>query len=133
MAVGGWRQTRRALMVAVLGTVAAAGAAMANAWPSKPIQLLIPYPPGGSADLLARPLSIRLQERLGQPVLLDYKPGAGGTVASQVLVRAKPDGHTFLLVLAAHAINDGFAQEPQAVKIPHSVCPSHPSFELFDE
>ena len=106
MAVGGWRQTRRAVMVAVLGTITAAGAAMADAWPSKPIQLLIPYPPGGSADLLARPLSIRLQERLGQPVLLDYKPGAGGTVASQALVRAKPDGHTFILVLAAHAIND---------------------------
>ena len=50
-------------------------------------------------------MSIKLQERLGQPVVLDYKPGAGGTVASQAAARAKPDGHTFIMVLAAHAIN----------------------------
>ena len=74
-------------------------------WPERPIQLLIPYPPGGSADLLGRPLAMKLQERLGQSVTLDYKPGAGGTVASQALARAKPDGHTLILVLAAHAIN----------------------------
>ena len=75
------------------------------AWPDRPIQLLIPYPPGGSADLLGRPLAMKLQERLGQNVVLEYKPGAGGTVASQALARAKPDGHTLILVLAAHAIN----------------------------
>lgn len=67
--------------------------------------MLIPYPPGGSADLLGRPLAMKLQERLGQNVVLEYKPGAGGTVASQALARAKPDGHTLILVLAAHAIN----------------------------
>ncbi len=75
------------------------------AWPDRPIQLLIPYPPGGSADLLGRPMAMKLQERLGQNVVLEYKPGAGGTVASQALARAKPDGHTLILVLAAHAIN----------------------------
>ena len=74
-------------------------------WPDRPLQLLIPYPPGGSADLLGRPLAMKLQERLGQNVVLEYKPGAGGTVASQALARAKPDGHTLILVLAAHAIN----------------------------
>ncbi|MDD2546441.1 MAG: tripartite tricarboxylate transporter substrate binding protein [Burkholderiaceae bacterium] len=79
--------------------------APAKAWPERPVQLLIPYPPGGSADLLARPLATRLQERWGQTVVLDYKPGAGGTVASQALARAKPDGHTLIMVLAAHAIN----------------------------
>ena len=74
-------------------------------WPDRPIQLIIPYPPGGSADLLGRPLAMKLQERLGQSVTLDYKPGAGGTVASQALARSRPDGHTLILVLAAHAIN----------------------------
>lgn len=100
------------LSSAVVGALAlcAAGAAFAQAgsaraWPEKPVQLLIPYPPGGSADLLARPLAQRLQERLGQSFVLDYKAGAGGTVASQALARSKPDGHTLIMVLAAHAIN----------------------------
>ncbi|WP_373788769.1 tripartite tricarboxylate transporter substrate binding protein [Delftia acidovorans] len=78
----------------------------AEAWPAKPIQLVIPYPPGGSADLLGRPLAVQLQQQLGQPVVLEYKPGAGGTLASQYVARARPDGYTVLMVLAAHAIND---------------------------
>ena len=75
-------------------------------WPTKPIQLVIPYPPGGSADLLGRPLAMQLQQQLGQSVVLEYKPGAGGTLASQYVAHAKPDGYTVLMVLAAHAIND---------------------------
>lgn len=75
-------------------------------WPTKPIQLVIPYPPGGSADLLGRPLAMQLQQQLGQSVVLEDKPGAGGTLASQYVARAKPDGYTVLMVLAAHAIND---------------------------
>jgi tripartite-type tricarboxylate transporter receptor subunit TctC len=55
---------------------------------------------------------MKLQERLGQSVTLDYKPGAGGTVASQALARAKPDGHTLILVLAAHAINASLYPKP---------------------
>ncbi len=84
---------------------AAAVAGEDTRWPDKPIQLLIPYPPGGSADLVARPLSQVLTQALGQPVVLEYKPGAGGALASQAAARAAPDGHTFLMVLAAHAIN----------------------------
>lgn len=102
---------RRSWLQAVLIAPLAAGllgvsvSALADTWPNKPIQLLIPYPPGGSADLLARPVAAKLQERLGQPVVLDYRPGAGGTIASQQLARAKPDGNTLIVVLAAHAIN----------------------------
>ncbi|HEY4664961.1 MAG TPA: tripartite tricarboxylate transporter substrate-binding protein, partial [Comamonas sp.] len=99
--------SRRAFLTAALAaTSLAAPSAFAQEWPSKPIQLVIPYPPGGSADLLARPLALQLQQQLGQPVVLEYKAGAGGTVASQYVARAKPDGHTILMVLAAHAIND---------------------------
>ena len=99
---------RRGAMVsaAALALALLPGAAQAADWPSKPITILIPYSPGGSVDLLARPLATRLQERLGQPVVLDYKPGAGGILASQTLARAKPDGHTFVMVIAAHAINE---------------------------
>src|SRR5690606_870171 len=81
------------------------GLAHAADFPSQPIKLMIPYPPGGSADMLARPLSAELQKALGQPIVLDYKPGAGGTIASAQLARAEPDGHTVLMVLTAHAIN----------------------------
>ncbi|QEZ46850.1 tripartite tricarboxylate transporter substrate binding protein [Cupriavidus oxalaticus] len=102
---------RRAWLVRGLAGMLAAGSlavpftAGAETWPARPIQLLIPYPPGGSADLLARPVAARLQEKLGQPVVLDYRPGAGGTIATQALARAKPDGYTLIMVLAAHAIN----------------------------
>jgi tripartite-type tricarboxylate transporter receptor subunit TctC len=77
----------------------------ATDWPQRPIQLLIPYPPGGSTDLVARPLAAALQPRLGQPLVMDYKPGAGGSLASNLLARANPDGHTMIMVLAAHSIN----------------------------
>jgi len=76
-----------------------------TAFPDRPITLLIPYPPGGSADMLGRPLSVSLQSKLGQPVVLEYKPGAGGSIATAQLARSKPDGYTLLMVLAAHAIN----------------------------
>ena len=92
--------------LALAGAALLASAAQASDWPDKPIQLVIPYPPGGSADLLGRPLAVQLQQQLKQSVVLDYKPGAGGTLASQYVARAKPDGYTFLMVLAAHAIND---------------------------
>jgi tripartite-type tricarboxylate transporter receptor subunit TctC len=83
----------------------AAAVTSAQTFPNQPITMLIPYPPGGSADMLARPMLAALQKELGQPVVLDYKAGAGGTIATGMLARAKPDGYTILMVLAAHAIN----------------------------
>jgi len=98
----------RALLagLTVAGAVALLPMAQAADWPDKPIRLVIPYPPGGSADLLGRPLGLHLQQQLKQPVVLEYKPGAGGTIASQHVANASPDGYTFLMVLAAHAINE---------------------------
>ena len=81
-------------------------AAHAQTTSNQPITLIIPYPPGGSADMLARPILPELQKKLGQTIVLDYKAGAGGTIATQALARAKPDGNTILMVLTAHAIND---------------------------
>ena len=96
----------RSFLAAVSASLLCLGAAQAApAYPDKPITLLIPYPPGGSADMLARPLGAELQKKWGQPVVLEYKPGAGGAIASAQLARAKPDGYTVLMVLAAHAIN----------------------------
>jgi tripartite-type tricarboxylate transporter receptor subunit TctC len=79
--------------------------ALAQNFPTQPITLILPYPPGGSADFLARPMMAELQKKLGQPVVIEYKAGAGGTIATSALARAKPDGYTILMVLAAHAIN----------------------------
>lgn len=98
--------SRWILLLSGCAALLGGGLAMADtAYPERPITLLIPYPPGGSADMLGRPLSAALQARLGQPVVLEYKPGAGGSIATAQLARAKPDGHTVLMVLAAHAIN----------------------------
>ena len=96
-------QVRR---IAGAAALVVAGCVAAQTYPTQPITLIIPYPPGGSADLLARPMLPSLQKKLGQTVVLDYKAGAGGTIATSALARAKPDGHTILMVLAAHAIND---------------------------
>jgi tripartite-type tricarboxylate transporter receptor subunit TctC len=82
-----------------------ATSAGAQEFPTQPITLLLPYPPGGSADFLARPMMAELQKKFGQPVVIEYKAGAGGTIATNALAHAKPDGYTVLMVLSAHAIN----------------------------
>jgi tripartite-type tricarboxylate transporter receptor subunit TctC len=66
-------------------------------FPDHPVRLLIGYPPGGGTDLMARPLAQRLAERLGQPVLVENRPGANGNLATEAVARAMPDGHTLLL------------------------------------
>lgn len=66
-------------------------------WPSRPITLLSPYAPGGTTDVLARMLAAKLQEALGQPVIVENKAGAGGNVGTDQVAKAKPDGYTFLL------------------------------------
>lgn len=87
-------------------TLAVTGLAWSQSGSTQPLTLIIPYPPGGSADMLARPMLPELQKKLGRTIVLDYKAGAGGTIATQALARAKPDGNTILMVLTAHAIND---------------------------
>jgi tripartite-type tricarboxylate transporter receptor subunit TctC len=71
--------------------------ALAQAWPSKPIRLVVPYPPGGSTDLLARTIAQKVGEALGQQVIVDNRAGAGGMLGSEIVARAAPDGYTLLL------------------------------------
>jgi tripartite-type tricarboxylate transporter receptor subunit TctC len=75
--------------------VAASGVAMAQAWPSKPIRMVVPFPPGGGNDLMARMVAKPLAERLGQPVVIDNKGGANGIIGMQALKQASADGYTF--------------------------------------
>ena len=79
--------------------------AKAQAYPAKPVRFIIGYPPGGSADLTARLLGQWLSERLGQPFVIESRPGASTNIATEAVVRAPPDGYTLLLVAPANAIN----------------------------
>ena len=79
--------------------------AWAQAYPSRPVRLIVPFPPGGGAEICARLIGQWLSERLGQPFIIDNRPGAGTNIGTEAVVRAPPDGHTLLLVNAANAIN----------------------------
>jgi len=79
--------------------------AAAQTYPARPVRLIIGYPPGGSADITARLLGQWLSERLGQPFVIESRPGAGTNIATETVVNAPPDGYTLLLVAPANAIN----------------------------
>ena len=93
--------------VAALALSAAAGSAMAQAapaWPGKPISLIVPFPAGGTTDVLARALGLELSKAVGQPVIVDNKPGAGATLGADFVTKARPDGHTLLMGAVHHTI-----------------------------
>src|SRR4051812_1822251 len=93
--------TRRRLLKAAAGVALLEGTQLAraqSAWrPSAPIRIVVPYPPGGPADVLARLVAPTLSERFGQPVIVDNKPGATGSIGSEFVYGAKADGTTLLL------------------------------------
>ena len=82
----------------------AASLAAAQSWPAKPITLIVPFPPGGSSDALARSITTPLSQVLGQPVVVESKPGAGATVGADYVAKAKPDGYTLLMGAVHHTI-----------------------------
>jgi tripartite-type tricarboxylate transporter receptor subunit TctC len=79
--------------------------ARAQAYPSRPVRLIVGYPPGGTSDVVARLIGQRLSERFGQPFIVENRPGAGTNIATEAVVKAAPDGYTLLVVDAAPAIN----------------------------
>jgi tripartite-type tricarboxylate transporter receptor subunit TctC len=91
---------RAGAAVAALGT----GAVRAQAWPSKPVTLVVPFPAGGGTDAFARPLTATLTKNLGRQVIIDNKGGAGGTVGASIAARAAADGHTFFMGAVHHTI-----------------------------
>ncbi len=90
-------QTRRAALSIIAASLPGLAAAQSQApWPNRPIRLVIPWPPGQATDLAGRVIAQRLQERLGHPVVPENRAGAGGTVGSDVVAKAAPDGYTLL-------------------------------------
>ena len=95
---------RRVIQAIGLAVAMSGGAAMAQAWPSKPVSLIVPFPPGGTTDVLARALADKLTLSLGQTVIVESKPGAGATIGADYVAKAKPDGYTLLVGAVHHTI-----------------------------
>ena len=105
-------RSARARLVAGLCLALAASVAGAQAWPAKPMRLIIPFPPGGSNDIVGRMIAQQLGERLGTQVVADNRGGAGGLIGTEMASKAEPDGHTLLLISVAYAFNTSIYKLP---------------------
>ena len=117
----GFRCSRLLALTLVIVSVALgfAPAAMAQSYPTKPVKLVVPFPPGGSLDITGRLLAQKLSEAWGQSVVVENKPGAGGNIGADMVAKSAPDGYTILLgALSTHAVNPNlYAKMPyDAVK-----------------
>lgn len=100
--------SRRALVAALALAAAGAGLpppAQAQAWPSRPIKLIVPYAAGGGTDIIARSIATRLATRIGQPIVVENKAGAGGAIGFEAGIHAPPDGYTLVFITSAYATN----------------------------
>jgi tripartite-type tricarboxylate transporter receptor subunit TctC len=99
MPAASWR-----LMLVVAALVPAMASAQVPPWPNKPIRIISPFPPGGGTDAFARPLAAKLTQQLGQPVIIENRGGAGGTIGADIAAKAAPDGYTFLMGAVHHTV-----------------------------
>lgn len=103
------KPVRRSLALLLGVVLAAAGSAVsAQSFPEQPVKLVVPFPAGGTTDVLARALGQKLAEKIGQPVIIENKPGAGATIGAEYVARAKPDGYTLLMGAVHHTIATTF-------------------------
>jgi tripartite-type tricarboxylate transporter receptor subunit TctC len=93
------------IVCAVAGLSLSAGPALAQAYPTKPIKIIVPFGPGGFTDVVARILGVKLGESLGQSVVIENKPGAGSMIGTDQVAKSAPDGHTLLIVSSTHVIS----------------------------
>ena len=99
-----WTISIRSIAFAFAAALAAAGAA-AQGYPNKPVKIIVPYPPGGPTDIVARVVAQKLSDQTGQQFVVDNRAGAGGNIGAEVVARSAPDGYTLLVATTAHAIN----------------------------
>ena len=106
--------TRRSVLAGLAAAAAFPGAAFAQAYPSRPISLLVPWAPGGSTDILARIVAAHLHQSMGQPVVIENRTGAAGNIGTGAVARAAPDGYTLLFnTMSVHTMNHAlFATMP---------------------
>ena len=90
--------------------IAVAGAAALAAWPAKPVKFVVPFPPGGSVDPLARLVGAKLSDALGQQFVIENKPGASGSIGTALVAKSPPDGYTFVVVFDSHGVNPSLIQ-----------------------
>jgi len=101
---GGWARTL-ALGAALLGVLPPVFAQSGSAWPQRPLRVVVPFPPGSSADAAARVITVRMAEVIGQPVVVDNRSGASGNIGAEIVARAAPDGYTTLVgTTSTHAV-----------------------------
>jgi tripartite-type tricarboxylate transporter receptor subunit TctC len=112
----------------------------ANAFPTKPVRMIVPFPPGGATDIIGRLVAGKMQEVWGQPVIVENRPGAGTVVGTDLVAKSAPDGHTLGVVVTAHVINPCLRQNMPydtvkdlagvtQVSVQHLVMAAHPSLE----
>jgi tripartite-type tricarboxylate transporter receptor subunit TctC len=112
----------------------------AHAFPTKPVRMIVPFPPGGATDIIGRLVAAKMQEVWGQPVIVDNRPGAGTVVGTDAVAKSAPDGHTVGFVVTAHVINPSLRPNMpfdtlkdlaavSHVSIQHLVIAAHPSVE----
>lgn len=105
---GRWRRTAAAVAGAALLALAAPQAALAQAYPARPVRMIVPFAAGGTADIVGRLLASCMQNALGQPVVVENRGGAGGTIGTDVAAKAAPDGYTIILHTVSSAVLNGF-------------------------
>src|SRR5882672_3486203 len=93
------------IMVAALLALAPLCGALAQSYPSKPLRIIVPFTPGSATDTMARPVADKLSSALGQPVVVENRPGAGGTIGIAALAKSPPDGYTLAVVSTGHVVN----------------------------
>ena len=134
----------RTLLVAVVGALALPVATLAQSWPTRPVTMIVPFPAGGNADVLARALAPELAEKLGQQVIVDNRTGASGNLGAAAVAKAAPDGYTFMFattgpVATSKLLYKSLPYDPEkdfapvvlVAKVPLIVA-AHPSFPVKD-